>query len=74
MRFVPVLLMCYGASQPDLLRRGATYVHKIPSARSPRISRSKADNLELVINLKKAQALGLSFPQSIRFHADEFIE
>jgi putative ABC transport system substrate-binding protein len=68
-------LMCYGASQPDLFRRGATYVHKILHSTKPAdLPVEQPVTFELVINLKTAQTLGVSFPQSFLLRADEVIE
>ena len=68
-------LLSYGASLPDLFRRGAVYVHKILQGTKPAdLPIEQPVKFELVVNLKTAKAMGLSIPESLLLRADETIE
>lgn len=68
-------LMSYGVDLRDQFRRAAAFAARILKGAKPAdLPIEQATRVELVVNRRTAQALGLQLPQEILLRADEVIE
>jgi putative tryptophan/tyrosine transport system substrate-binding protein len=68
-------LMAYGPNRPALYRRAAYYVDRILKGTPPAdLPIEQPREFDFVINLRTAQALGLTIPQHVLLQATEVIQ
>jgi putative tryptophan/tyrosine transport system substrate-binding protein len=66
--------MSYGQDFPDYFRRAVAYTDKILKGAKPAdLPIEQPTKLKLILNLKSAKALGITFPQTLIVSADEVI-
>jgi putative ABC transport system substrate-binding protein len=68
-------LMSYAPNAPELYRRAASFVDKILKGAKPAdLPVEQPTKFDFIVNLKTAQALGLTIPQSVLMQATEVIQ
>jgi ABC-type uncharacterized transport system substrate-binding protein len=68
-------LMSYGPDVADIFRRAATYVDRILTGATPAdLPIQQPTNFELLLDMRTAETLGLTIPQSLLQRADQVIE
>jgi putative ABC transport system substrate-binding protein len=68
-------LLSYGADRAQMVRRSASYVVRIlRGAKAADLPIEQPTTFDLVLNMKSAKALGITFPPSILLRATEVIE
>lgn len=68
-------LMAYGIDRHDSFRLAASYVDRILKGAKPAdLPMERPRKYDLVLNLKIAQAMGITIPQSVRAQASEVIQ
>jgi ABC-type uncharacterized transport system substrate-binding protein len=68
-------LMAYGANVCDLNRRVATFVDKILNGAKPaELPVEQPTTFELIVNMKTARALGLTFQPSLLVQVHHIVE
>jgi putative ABC transport system substrate-binding protein len=67
-------LLAYGSDNAFNWERGAYFVNRVIKGANPAdLPVERLSRLKLVVNLRTAEALGVTIPPSILFRADEVI-
>jgi putative ABC transport system substrate-binding protein len=73
--FAPACLVTYSADIPDMYRLAADYVDRIlKGAKAAELPVRQPIKFELIVNVKAAQTLGITVPQSVLLRATRVIE
>ena len=68
-------LMAYGPDLEEAYARAGFYIDRILKGTHPKdLPIEQPTRIELVANLRTSKAVGLTFPQSLMFRADQVIE
>jgi putative tryptophan/tyrosine transport system substrate-binding protein len=68
-------LMSYAANLTETFRKAGFYAARILSGAKPaELPIEQPTRYELIVNVKTAQALGITFPNSLLLRADEVIQ
>jgi putative ABC transport system substrate-binding protein len=68
-------LLSYAPDIAHMFYRAASFVHRILKGAKPtELPVEQATRIELLVNLKTAQALGITIPQSVLVRADRLIQ
>jgi putative ABC transport system substrate-binding protein len=68
-------LMSYAPDLVDLTRRAAAYIDKILKRVKPaELPVEQASRYEFIINVRTAEALGITIPRSVLVQADRIIQ